>query len=156
MEYFSTNSVKRFFAQYVQNEVNLKGYYFGQPFDINGQTTVEQLYPGMLVTPINSQALQYTINRTYQITIYDILNFEKSNEIEIISDCEEYAFRLIRYITANHDYFSIVGVPTISPFVDKFLDDVAGVIIDIVIEFNGESNECLDTMPNFTPPSINV
>jgi len=156
MEYFSTNSVKKLFADYVANEPNLQGYYFGQPYDINGQTTIQQVYPGMLVTPTQTIVGEIAIQRQYQIIIYDILNFEKSNEIEIISDAEEFAFRLIRFLRSASEGFYTIGDPIVTPFVDKFLDDVAGVLIDVTIDFNGDNNDCYSPNVNFTPQSINI
>lgn len=156
MEYFSQISIRKLFNDYVANEVNLKSYYFGQPYDINGQPTIQQKYPGMLVTPQETIVSEHILQRNYQILIYDILDFEKSNEIEVMSDCDEFALRLIRFLQYRSEGFYAFGQPTITPFVDKFLDDVAGVILDVQIEFNNQSEDCSDPNPIFPITSVDI
>jgi len=51
---------------------------------------------------------------------------------------------LIRFLKTKSDIFDITTPPTVTPFADRFLDAVSGVIIDITIEFNGESANCED------------
>lgn len=144
MQYFSLNSIKKLFQDYVSNEVNLKGYLFGEPFNINGEPVFKQVYPGMLVTMISTSVTDYTLNRNMQVILYDILNEDSTNVIEVQSDCEEYAFRLIRFLRETSDGFYTIGQPTVTPFVDRFFDDVAGVILNVSIEFDGQSENCSD------------
>lgn len=138
--------MNKVFSQFVAADPNLTQYGFGQLYNQNGIVKTEQRYPGMWVNPVKTeyQNEQYTINRTYQILIYDILASDRSNENQVISDCEELAFRLCRFLMNKSDTFLILGTPVITPFSDKFLDDVSGQIIDVVVQFNGESSDCND------------
>ena len=156
MEYFSTNTIKKLFQDYVNNEVNLKGYLFGEPFNANGEPIFKQVYPGMLVTPLTTAIDQYALSRNYQIIFYDIVNEEASNVIEIQSDCEEFAFRLVRFLRNASDGFYTVGQPTITPFIDKFLDDVSGAILSVTIEFNAQSSDCSDPNGEFGISYVNL
>ena len=56
--------------------------------------------------------------------------------------------RFTRWLMNANDEIDIVQSPIITPFTDKFLDDVAGVMVDFVIQFNGNNDECGD--PNGT------
>lgn len=151
IEYLSQNGMNKVFELFVQSDPNLTQYGFGQVYNQNGEPRASQLYPGLWCNPVSTVYFnnQYTLNRTYQILIYDILTGDRSNENSVISDCEEIAFRLCRFLTKKSDVFMIYGDPVITPFTDKFLDDVSGVIIDVVVEFNGESSDCEDPRYDF-------
>ena len=134
MNYLSLNGIETIFSQFVEADPNLKQFGFGQLYNQAGKPKVEQLYPGMWTQLTTSTTVgDYELNRSFQVIIYDV-PFDNHNKV--ISDCEEYAFRLIRFLRLHSDDFYLVGNPTISPFTDKFLDDVCGVIVDITISTN--------------------
>lgn len=151
--YLSQNGVQELFRQWCEYDPNIQSYGFGELYNQNGEPKVEQKYPGLWSQPINTQVEEYVLIRNYQILIYD-LQFDNTNLV--ISDCEEIAFRLIRFLKNRSDIFYISGTPTVSPFVDRFLDDVAGVIIDLSIEFNAESSDCEDPDYNFIFKQNNI
>lgn len=147
MNYLSQNGMNKVFEQWSTADPNISSYGFGQLYNQNGEPKVEQKYPGMWVNPVNSVVDEYIVNRNYQILIYDVtyvIGTNSSNQNAVISDCEEYAFRLVRFLKDKSDVFDVVGSPTITPFTDRFLDDVSGVIIDLTVQFNGESSNCND------------
>jgi len=80
----------------------------------------------------------------------------ESNQNKVISDCEEIAFRLIRFLRLKSDLFTITTQPTILPFNDRFLDDVSGVILNVSVEFNAESSDCEDPDYNFNIKSNDI
>lgn len=151
--YLSSTGVNELFRQWSETDPNVQSYGFGQLYNQNGEPRVNQKYIGFWCQPINTQVEDYILVRTYQILIYDV---QYDNTNLVISDCEEIAFRLIRFLKNKSDIFNISGVPTISPFVDRFLDDVAGVIIDLSIEFNAESSECEDPDYSFQFKQNNI
>ena len=146
--YLSQNGMNTVFNQWSGADPNINKYGFGQLYNENGEPKAAQIYPGMWVNPVTTQvASDYTIQRNYQILIYDLVFIASdgtSNQNKIISDCEEIAFRLIRFLKQKSDVFDITGQPNIQPFSDRWLDSVSGVIIDVNIVFNGESTECED------------
>jgi hypothetical protein len=144
--YLSQNGMNKVFQQWTTADPNIEQYGFGQLYKENGEPKVNQKYKGMWVNPVNTSVNEYTLDRTYQILIYDVVFDDDAgdNENRIISDCEEIAFRLIRFLKTKSDIFDITTPPTVTPFADRFLDSVSGVIIDITIEFNGESANCED------------
>lgn len=150
--YLSQNGVNRMFSQWATADPNIEQYGFGQLYNENGEPKVNQKYKGIWCNPVNTNVNEYTIDRTYQILIYDVVydDLVDDNENRVISDCEEIAFRLIRFLKTKSDIFDITTTPTVSPFSDRWLDSVSGVIIDITIEFNGESSNCEDPSYDFT------
>ena len=146
IQFLSQNGMNKVFEQFASADTNISSYGYGNLFDQNGQPKSQQRYPGMFVQPTRTEVISnnFTINRTYQILIYDTLASDRSNENSVVSDCEEYAFRLCRFLKNKSDVFNVVGNPVVTPFSDKFLDDVSGVIVDVVIEFNGEASDCND------------
>lgn len=145
--YLSQEGVRLLFKQWSEADPNIESYGWGQLYDSNGDVRSEQRYNAMFVQPINTSVDDWVIRRTYQILIYGLVfQNEKgeTNQSRLISDCEEIAFRLIRFLKKGDEVFNVIQPPIISPFSDKFLDDVSGVMIDIEIEFNAESSNCLD------------
>lgn len=156
--YLSQNGMNRVFEQFVTNDPNLNQYGFGQLYNENGEAKVKQVYPGLWCNPVNTQVDLYQLTRNYQILIYDIpfIDDNGSNQNKIISDCEEIAFRLIRFLRDKSDIFDVSGTPTVTPFTDRFLDDVSGVIIDISVLFNAESSNCEDPDYSFNIQSNEI
>jgi hypothetical protein len=139
--YLSMNGTNKMFNQWADADPNVNSYGFGQLYNQNGEPKVSQKYVGMWVQPISTTPEEYILIRNFQILIYDV-TYDNVNLV--ISDCEEIALRLIRFLKNKSDIFNISGTPNIQPFTDRFLDDVSGVIIDLSIEFNGESAICDD------------
>jgi hypothetical protein len=79
-----------------------------------------------------------------------------SNQNKIISDCEEIAFRLIRFLKNKSDIFDVRNNPTVQPFSDKWLDAVSGVIITISVESNAEYTDCEDPDYSFQIKSNDI
>jgi hypothetical protein len=151
--YLSQNGMNAVFNQWATADPNIKQYGFGQLYNENGLPKVEQIYAGLWVNPTLTQMLSdYAIQRNYEIIVYDLIFVDsvtgKSNQNKVVSDCEEIAFRLVRFLKNKSDVFDIIGNPTIQPFSDKWLDSVSGVIINLSVQFNAESSDCED--PNYS------
>lgn len=146
--YLSQNGMNKVFEQWATADPNINQYGFGQLYNENGLPKTEQIYAGMWVNPVRTEVTtDYALQRTYEILIYDLIFLAQdgtSNQNKIVSDCEELAFRLIRFLKNKSDVFDIVGVPTIQPFADKWLDAVSGVIINLTLVFNAEYADCED------------
>jgi hypothetical protein len=157
--YLSQNGMNNVFNQWSVADANVNQYGFGQLFNENGEPKVKQIYPGMWVNPVTTSVDEYALTRNYQIIIYDLIfdsNAGVSNQNLVVSDCEEIAFRLIRFLRLNSELFDITLTPTVTPMSDKWLDDVSGVIVDISINFNAESSDCEDPNYNFNIKSNNI
>jgi hypothetical protein len=160
--YLSMNGVKKTLELWATNNPSLKHSGFGQPFNVNGEVKLQQRYPQMWTQPVSSTPVLnntqgiITFNRNLQILFFDTKLADNSNEISVISDMEELAFQFCRWLMNNNDDIDMISSPTITPFTDKFLDDVAGVILDVVVQFNGDSIGCDDPETSFTIPFQNL
>jgi hypothetical protein len=113
----------------------------------------------MWVNPTSTSVGEYSLTRSYQVLIYDLVFISaagESNQNKVVSDCEEIAFRLVRFLRLKSDLFTISNTPTITPFNDRFLDDVSGVILNVDVEFNAESSDCEDPDYNFNIKSNDI
>lgn len=160
IEYLSQNGMNKVFSQWSVADPNVNQYGFGQLFNENGLPKPQQIYPGLWVNPVQSQVItDYAVRRDYDILIYDVVyiaNDGTSNQNKIVSDCEEIAFRLCRFLKIKSDVFDITGTPTITPFADKWLDAVSGVILNVQLVFNGESADCEDPDYSFNIKTNNI
>jgi hypothetical protein len=160
IEYLSQNGMNKVFNQWSVADPNVNQYGYGQLFNENGLAKPQQIYPGVWVNPIVSQVVSdYAIQRDYDILIYDVVYVAsdgQSNQNKIVSDCEEIAFRLVRFLKNKSDVFDIIGQPTITPFADKWLDAVSGVILNVQLVFNGEVSDCEDPDYSFNIKTNNI
>ena len=157
--YLSQNGMDSVFNQWSQADPNINQYGFGQLYNENGEPKVKQVYPGMWVNPTQTIVNEYALTRTYQILIYDLTFVSAagdSNQNKAISDCEEIAFRLVRFLKDKSDIFTINGTPNVVPFTDRFLDDVSGVILTVDVDFNAESSDCEDPDYSFNIKSNDI
>lgn len=159
--YISQNGMDMVFEAWSKADPNINGYGYGELYNENGSTKAKQLYPGTWINPVSTSVNDWSIVRSYQIMIYDLVYYDDNtkdftNQNRVVSDCEEYAFRLVRFLKNKSDIFNISGTPTIRPFTDRFLDDVSGVILEVDIEFNAESSICNDPDYNFDIKSNDI
>ena len=157
--YLSQNGMDQVFSQWSHMDPNINQYGFGQLYNENGEPKVKQVYPGMWVNPTQTTVGDYALTRSYQILIYDLVFVSasgESNQNKVVSDCEEIAFRLVRFLRLRSDIFTVNTTPTVVPFNDRFLDDVSGVILSVDVEFNAESSDCEDPDYNFNIKSNEI
>jgi hypothetical protein len=157
--YLSQNGMDTVFSQWSQVDPNINNYGFGQLYNENGEPKAKQIYPALWINPTQTSVGDYALTRSYQILIYDLVfvaESGESNQNKVVSDCEEIAFRLVRFLRLKSDLFTISTAPTIVPFNDRFLDDVSGVILTVDVDFNAESSDCEDPDYNFNISSNNI
>jgi hypothetical protein len=157
--YLSQNGMDTVFSQWSQVDPNINNYGFGQLYNENGEPKAKQIYPALWVNPTQTSVGDYALTRSYQILIYDLVfvaESGESNQNKVVSDCEEIAFRLVRFLKDKSDIFTISTVPTIVPFNDRFLDDVSGVILTVDVDFNAESSDCEDPDYSFNIKSNDI
>ena len=108
--YLSQNGMNQVFNQWATADPNLEQYGFGQLYNQNGEPKVDQKYKGMWVNPVDTTFNEYTLDRSYEIIIYDAVfeDDDGDNENRIISDCEEIAMRLVRFLKSKSEIFSSV------------------------------------------------
>ena len=157
--YLSQNGMDSVFSQWSSVDPNINNYGFGQLYNENGEPKAKQIYPALWVNPTQTSVNEWAMTRSYQILIYDLVfvaESGESNQNKVVSDCEEIAFRLVRFLRLKSDLFTISTAPTIVPFNDRFLDDVSGVILTVDVDFNAESSDCEDPDYSFNIKSNDI
>ena len=154
MNYLSQTSFELTLQSWAEIDPTIESFGFGQLYNQLGEPKPKQKYKGMWVNPVQTSINDYTIVRTYQVLIYDLVwevSPGETNQNSVVSDCEEISFRFVRFLKNFTDDFNVITAQ-VTPFSDKWLDDVSGVLIDIQIEFNGESAICDD--PDYSAVEI--
>ncbi len=149
INYLSLNSLSDLLNQWVTIDKNIQTYGFGLLSDVNAHIKSDQKYPGMWVQPTPATMNETVVNRTLQIVIYDLPTDEGG--VSPVSDCEEIAFRLIRFLTDRNgefeDTFQLTGTPVVTPFFrEKYLDGLSGVMVDLQVETAADWNSCNDNV----------
>ena len=146
-QYVSLQKIIKLFQDYVSQDPRLHSFGFGDvvnfgyTLDFTGAT-----YAFMFVTPVN---IVYETNLTrYQLSIIfaDKLNDDLSNQVQVTSDMSLVARRFLSQIYINSgDLFPYMNLilPTQSiPFLERFNDVVAGVVVNLEIEVFEDMNAC--------------
>lgn len=152
MEYLSMKGMSAVFADWASADPNINQFGYGQFFNENGEPKVKQVYPGCWVNPQSTNPISdYAITRRYQVLIYDLVFLDavgNSNQNDVVSDCEEFAFRLVRYLKKAEDLIYLQSW-SVQPLSDRWLDKVSGVVLDLTIEFNFQWSNCDDPTYGF-------
>jgi hypothetical protein len=153
MEYLSQKGMSQVFADWASADPNINQFGYGQFFNENGEPKVKQVYPGAWVNPQSTEPLSdYAFTRRYQVLIYDLVfldNLGNSNQNDVVSDCEELAFRLVRYLKETAGEIIDLRSWSLQPLSDRWLDKVSGVILDLTVEFNFQFSNCDDPTYGF-------
>ena len=146
-EYVSLQKIIRLFKEYVNEDPRLYSFgfgdltQFGYTLEFTGAT-----YAFMFVTPTN---ITYNVNTTnYQMSIVfaDKLNDDLSNQIDVVSDMSLVARRFLSQIYINagtlFPYMNIILPSQSIPFLERFNDVVAGVVLNFEIQVLEDMNAC--------------
>lgn len=152
MEYLSQTGMSQIFQQWATADPNINQFGYGLFFNENGETKAQQVYPGVWVNPQGTTPQSdWAITRQYQVLIYDLVFNDasgNSNQNSVVSDCEELAFRLVRFLKQRHDLIYLNSW-SVQPLSDRWLDKVSGVVLDLTIEFNFQWSDCDDPTYGF-------
>ena len=151
-EYITYHKIIKLLENYQQSQVNIGLNSFGHGNLVNfGMTDsgMTPTYPFMFVTP---QTISYDENITtwtLQVLFADRINFDMSNEIDVISNMSIQAKRFISYIkrgfNQNPDLYDKMDCTlpvTGLPFLERFDDYVGGIAMDIQIVVFEDINAC--------------
>jgi hypothetical protein len=152
MEYLSQNGMSKVFEQWALADPNINQFGFGLFYNENGEAKAKQIYPGAWVNPgTTTPQSDYAITRQYQVIIYDLVFLDAagtSNQNSVVSDCEEIAFRLVRFLKKQNEAIDLSSW-SVQPLSDRWLDKVSGVVLDLTIIFNFEWSNCEDPSYGF-------
>lgn len=153
---YTLNQFHNVFKTFAQNHRFVNSYGFGDLADIgNGvenysvnkdNSTGKLMYPSMWITPQPSVIDRHFIRWKFNILFYDLVHKDDSNSIEVLSDTQQCAADLINYLRnpSYEDYFSIDNEYSfqITPFRDRFNDEVTGWMLDLEIDVVNLNDRC--------------
>ena len=145
MAALSYNQLFNTFETIANNHAMIQRFGKGQIYDIETFIGNNSLYPVMWVAPvsvtIDDQILTYTLN----LLIFDLLQKDKSNENDVLSDTLRTMVDVCKELRFNYVDLEISGPFEATPFTEEFSDFVTGHRIEIEIITSIEDNMCGDS-----------
>ena len=136
------NNIAKWFEDFQINHTQLKDFGYGDFADISMETAT--VYPLMWVSPQPCQVNGQTISFIYVIAIADRCDKARANAIEVESDTFQICLDLLasaNYPVSSLDW-ELVEATTITPFMEKWKDEVEGNMFTITLNVDFDYNEC--------------
>ena len=139
----SYNQLIDYIEDFSDNHLQLQRFGEGFRADINLISTEENNFPILYVEPL-SHSVQNWVQR-YRIRIYclDLLQQDKSNRREILSDCLQILNDLYKYIKNDtNNNFDVSNIPTSLPVQNISIEGIAGWSSEFEILVTINNNIC--------------
>lgn len=141
--------------QIVVDHLMLKDFGYGAISDIKvrseGATENECDYPYLFANPITHQRVGSQMQYQFNVIIMDMVDEESDNFLKIQSECMQYADDVLAKLKLGYKY-DIANTITYTPFKERFVDEVAGVTINLTITIPTPLNNCIT--PFAQPPFV--
>jgi hypothetical protein len=151
----TSNEIKSSFELLASGHYQIHSFLYAQEFE---QQAYENLiYPLMLVYPLGGNLSGTTYTRNYRVVIADRVLKSEGNELEVESDTQLIALDVLAYWMklGTNERFSITSSNTITPFWEKWGDEVTGHFVDIGIEEFYDFNSCAIPLSSAIPSPTN-
>jgi PKD repeat protein len=151
----TANQIKSEFELLASGHFQIHSFLYAQEFE---QQAYENLiYPLMLVYPLGGNLSGTTYSRNYRVIIADRVLKSEGNELEVESDTQLIALDVLAYWMklGQNERFSITSSNTITPFWEKWGDEVTGHFVDIGIEEFYDFNSCAIPLSGSIPSPTN-
>jgi hypothetical protein len=151
----TANEIKSSFELLASGHYQIHSFLYAQEFE---QQAYENLiYPLMLVYPLGGSLSGTSYTRNYRVVIADRVLKSEGNELEVESDTQLIALDVLAYWMklGTNERFSITSSNTITPFWEKWGDEVTGHFVDIGIEEFYDFNSCAIPLSGSIPSPTN-
>jgi PKD repeat protein len=151
----TANQIKSEFELLASGHYQIHSFLYAQEFE---QQAYENLiYPLMLVYPLGGNLSGTSYTRNYRVVIADRVLKSEGNELEVESDTQLIALDVLAYWMklGTNERFSITSSNTITPFWEKWGDEVTGHFVDIGIEEFYDFNSCAIPLSSAIPSPSN-
>jgi hypothetical protein len=151
----TANEIKSEFELLASGHYQIHSFLYAQEFE---QQAYENLiYPLMLVYPLGGNLSGTSYTRNYRVVIADRVLKSEGNELEVESDTQLIALDTLAYWMklGTNERFSITSSNTITPFWEKWGDEVTGHFVDIGIEEFYDFNSCAIPLSSAIPSPSN-
>lgn len=149
------NNCISLFNNIVTSHYMLKGFGFGNLFEINGQMKPGLQYYLLWVIPLESTTTEQTKQRKFSLLTLGLVKKDLSNRDEVWSDTEQCMDDIIKILRNESDAYNLIGEPSYVSITEEHGDWVTGWQTEIVIETDLNSNYC-DIPSDMIPAHDNI
>lgn len=115
----------------------------GHNINENGSDTEDIQYPAFFIDTSDVIYNQTDVERTFTLTICDLVLPDRSNHFKVLSDTETSFNEIVEFLRQESNDFTLIGEPIISNITDRYGDAVAGWQAQVVIStVNTAANYC--------------
>lgn len=125
-------------------QIGAGSFYFGDPWEFGASNKIT--YPFMGCRLISETINDRMFDTSFNLFFCDLVNKDENNETEVLSDMTRAALRV--YSNLRTDLRALNGGYTVSltssltPFTERFDDEVSGVEMNIVIQQFFDNSTC--------------
>ncbi len=138
----STIEIIKLFRDISEKHYELKGFGFGNIFEIGGSIKPGLTYPLLWVVPLDSVTLEQTKQRRFLLLVVSLVQKDLSNRDNVWSDTEKTLDDIIKILRNESDDYELVGDPILNPVSEQHGDWVTGWQTEIVLQTEFNSNYC--------------
>lgn len=139
---YNYNEVIELFRSIATAHKQIKSFDTGELWEIDGKIKPGIIYPMLFAVPTQTTNTENTVLRSFILLAFGQVKKDKSDEQEILSDCELILFDVKKILKNESDDYDLLNEPTMFPFKEDFGDWCAGWRMDIQLETNASNNYC--------------
>lgn len=136
------NNIIQLFQNIVTAHYNLRGFGFGNIFEINGSLKPGLNYPLLWLVPLDVTTTDQTKQSRFLVLVLDLVKKDQTNRDEVWSDTQEVILDVIKILRNESDDYNLVGDPITFPVAEQHGDWLNGWQSELTIETNLNSNYC--------------
>lgn len=140
------NIIVNKFAEIAASHMELKSFGYGAVPDIDSQLQSNALFTQLWVEPLSSQLVfnkgGVVNQRRYAIYCYDLIRQDEKNIISTWNNTELILIDIIKLLKYDSVDYRIVNDPILTPFSERFADNVTGYMTEIILETPESSGTC--------------
>ena len=147
MEFYSLQKIINTIEQYVTDHKELTHFNYGDIADIDSANYQKNDYfLGLWLQPMSSQLVMsknnIVIQRRFVIFVYDLVRQDLDNQISVWNTSESVCFDICKLMNYGSIDYRVVNQPILTPFNEKFSNDVTGYFCELVIETQDNLGLC--------------
>lgn len=134
-------TINKFYNEFkaiAEDHLEINSFGYGDDFEINYQKQSNAKMPQMWVQHINSQVNlgrnSGNDQRRFVVFIYDLVRQDEDNLVSIWNATELILIDVCRLFNYRSGEYKLVNSPIITPFSERFADNVAGSFCELVIQ----------------------
>jgi len=135
---YSIQKIVNEFQTISASHSEIKSFGYGASFDIDKITSDKDLFPQLWVEPVNTQIILNRNNgvdqRRFIVYCYDLIRQDEENMISVWNTSELVLIDICRIFAYSSRDYKIVNNPILTPFQERFSDNVTGYFCEIVIQ----------------------